>query len=243
MAKTAVAGRARPSNPTCKTVPSAPLPLFPAWDRALADYCNKLAATAAMPIGDPGEDEATEQECRARDHLIENVKAPGPSELAKKIEIALAAAEDFETMLFDGHAKSIAADFNRLTGIETRCSAPAPFELGLVSADPGERWEARVALLELLTLAARQHPGMSYMRLEGEDPVIQDQDAFGAVVTSVESLLLKTRVADSEALSAKLSLLLERDAADCFGVAAVFAAIMEDVEAMDGRADQPRAVA
>jgi hypothetical protein len=93
---------------------SAPIRL---WETALADYRAKLAYSDALPEGDSREDAACDQYCLAQDRLIDDVPAPGPRELAIKIEMALKRAEDFDATIFDIHAKGIAADFHRLTGI------------------------------------------------------------------------------------------------------------------------------
>lgn len=103
------------------------------WEAALSDYRAKLAISDAMPEGHQREDEAVDQYCEAQDYLIEQAAAPGPRELAIKIEMALKRAEGFVDIIFKDHAEGIAADFYRITGIDPlRSTAKAWID----------RWEA-----------------------------------------------------------------------------------------------------
>lgn len=96
---------------------AAAIPREAAWAAALNDWEIKQAVIDAWPLGTEGEDDLLEAACGAMDHLIENVPAPGPDELALKLRLGLDRAADFVETLFDGHAEAIAADFARITGI------------------------------------------------------------------------------------------------------------------------------
>lgn len=91
---------------SCRAVPSA-------WGRALREYHQLKAASDAMPIRSPGEDEAVDAYCAAMDRLLKEVPAPDVEAAALKLELAL---ERFNhSGLPEDVGAAIVADLRRLS--------------------------------------------------------------------------------------------------------------------------------
>lgn len=82
------------------------------WDRALADYQAKRAASDTMPLGTPNEDDAVDAYCEAMDYLINEVPAPDIAAVRVKLELAFARCADFG--FSEDYQEAILADLRRL---------------------------------------------------------------------------------------------------------------------------------
>ena len=105
------------------------------WNRALATYQEKRAASDEIPIDADGCDEAVDSYCEAMAQLVETVPAPDLYAVIKKLEL-----ERFEGFaLPEAVAKAVMADLRQLADEQQKAHQAA---LAPVAAAWIDRWRA-----------------------------------------------------------------------------------------------------